>query len=166
MMLRLMAVFLFALQASAQGTGAGVLAGVGDGSVLVKINGHTRRFVVDKQTEIWRGQDVGLRQLRVGDQLDMTYRTASNGEAVATQIWANIDRWHGKVVRVTGESVEIARVGEHRERLGMATVVFDGRTIFNEGSRQDVKLGRELEVIGLMLDKHRMQASRVLHILE
>jgi len=169
MMRWLVVVLLFAMPMNGQHTvpsTAGVLVAVGDGSVLVRNDGHTRRLVVNRETKIWRGQDVGLGQLRVGDQLDITYRIASGGQEVATQIWANIDRWDGKVIRVTGDSAEIAIIGEHEERLGMATVMFDGRTVFNEGSRQDVRVGRELEVVGLVLDKHRMQATRVLHILE
>ncbi len=167
MVLRLMAVLLCAMQLTGQspGSAAGVLVAVGDGSVSVTDDGHVRRFVVNKETEIWRGQGVGMRQLRLGDRLDIAYRILGSGETVATQIWANIDRWDGKVTRITGNSVEVARIGEHGEPLGMAIVMFDGRTLFNQGSQQDLRVGREIEVLGLVLNKHRIQATRVLHIL-
>jgi hypothetical protein len=89
---------------------------------------------------------------------------SSNNEALAISIWANIDHWAGKITKVSGDRVQIARMDDHGDPDGKAFIFFDGPTIFNQGARKDLATGQFLEVIGLVLRKDQMQASRVLHI--
>jgi hypothetical protein len=94
----------------------------------------------------------------------MQYRLSANGDALAISIWANIDRWAGTITKVSGNRVQIARIDDHSDPDGKAIIIFDGPIMFNQGTRDDLAIGQFLEVIGLVLRKDQMQASRVLHI--
>lgn len=141
---------------------AGKLVAVFDNSISVRNDEGARTFRVNRETKIWRGHDVDIYQLHLGDDVGIQYRASSgNGEATATSIWANIDRWGGTISKVFGDRVQIARIDDHKK----AMIIFDSNTIFSEATRNDLQVGRFLEVIGLDLGKDRMHASRVLHIM-
>jgi hypothetical protein len=141
---------------------AGKLVAVFDSSISVRNDEGTRTFRVNKETKIWRGHDVDIHQLHLGDDIGIQYRVSSGkGEAIAASIWASIDHWGGTISKVFGDRVQIARRDDHEK----ATIIFDSNTIFDEGTRNDLQVGRFLEVIGLDSGNNRMHASRVLHIL-
>jgi hypothetical protein len=141
---------------------SGKLVAVSDHSISVRNDEGTRAFQVSKATKMWRGHDVEIHQLHLGDDIDLTYRVLSgNGELIATSIWANIDRWGGTISKVFGDRVQIERTDDHKK----VTIIVDRGTIFDEGTRKDLQVNCFLEVIGLDLGKDRMHATRVLHIL-
>ena len=61
--------------------------------------------------------------------------------------------------------IRIAITDDHSGPIGQATIFFDSKTVFNEGTPKDFQVGNFLEVVGLKLGQNRMQASRVLHML-
>jgi hypothetical protein len=145
---------------------SGRLVGLRDNSISVRNDRETRTFQVGKNTRIWRGHLVDVHQLHLGDEIDLRYRMVTDiGDAIATAIWANIDRWAGTITKVLTDRVEIARVDEHGDSDGQATILLNRYTLFNEGTRKDIQVGRFLEVIGLKLDANCIEATRVLHIL-
>ena len=154
---------LFAQTAKLTGM-AGKLVAVHDHYISVRNDQLTKTFQINAETKIWRGKDIALHQLHLGDDIGIQYRPSSNDEALAISIWANIDRWAGTITKVSGDRVQIARIDDHDDRDGKAIIIFDGPTIFNQGTRKDLEIGRFLEVVGLVLRKDQMQASRVLHI--
>jgi hypothetical protein len=87
------------------------------------------------------------------------------GEAVATAVWANIDRWGGTITKVLPGRIQIAITDDHSGPIGKATILFDSDTVFNEGTPKNFQVGNFLEVVGLKLGQNRMEASRVLHML-
>jgi hypothetical protein len=137
---------------------------VHDHSISVRNDHVTKTFQINTETKIWRGQDVDLHQLHLGDDIAIQYRPASNDQALAISIWANTDRWAGTITKVLGDRLQIARMDDYGDPDGKAIIIFDGTTIFNRGTRQDLETGRFLEVVGLVLSKRQMQASTVLHI--
>jgi len=154
---------LLAQTATQSGMG-GKLVAVHDHSISVRNDEVTRTFQINKETKIWRGHDTDLHQLHVGDDIAIQYRLSSNGEAFAVSIWANTDRWAGTITKVFGERVQIARMDDHGDPDGNVVIIFDGATIFTQGARKDLEIGRFLEVTGLVLRKDQMQAARVLHV--
>ena len=140
----------------------GKLIAVHGNSITVRNDKSTKTFQVNPETTVWRGHDVGVRQLRVGDNLAIQYSiSSSNGEAIATGIWANIDRWAGTITKVFGDRVQIGRIDDHGDSTGNATIIFDSYTSFSEGiSKSDLLVGRFLETTGLVLGKHRMKLEK------
>jgi len=138
---------------------SGKLVALDDNSISVRNDTGARTFRVTRETRIWRGAYVNIHHLHLGDDIDLQYRASASGP-VALAIWANTDRWAGTITRVTGTRVEIAMA----DGLGRATILFDRNTIFNQGEPKNLRVGSFLEVVGLVISKDRMQATRVLHI--
>jgi len=134
--------------------------------ITVRNDELTETFQVSPETTIWRGRDVGVRQLRVGDNLAIRYSVSSgNGETIATAIWVNTDRWAGTIKKVSGDRVQIAVIDDHGDPAGKATIIFNSYTTFSEWiSKDDLHVGRFLETTGLVVGKRQMQAAKVLHI--
>lgn len=154
---------LFA-QTSKEAGMAGKLVAVHDHSISVRNDQVTQTFQINAETKIWRGHDVDLHHLHLGKDIAIQCRPSSNDNALAIEIWANTDRWWGTITKVLRDRVQIARRDDHNDPDGTAIIIFDGTTIFNKGSRQDLETGRFLEVIGFVLRKRQMQAHMVLHI--
>ena len=143
---------------------AGKLVAVHDHFISVRNDQVTQTFQINAETKIWRGQDIGLHQLHLRDDIAIQYRPSINDEALAISIWANTDRWAGTITKVLSDRVQIARIDDHGDPDGKAIIIFDGPIMFNQGTRDDLTIGRFLEVIGLVLRKDQLQASTVLHI--
>jgi hypothetical protein len=99
--------------------------------------------------------------IRVGDEISVRgYRVAS-GELAATDIWANITRFSGLIVNVNGNEYQVR---EYRTRQ-TRTAVVDSDTASGAGTLPllptDLRVGRDVETIGLLLPDGKVAASRV-----
>jgi len=114
---------------------SGELVTVRENSISIRNHKATRTFQVAKDTRIWRGHFVDVHQLRFGDEIDLRYRVSASGDAIATAVWANIDRWAGAITKVLPDRVQIAITDDHSGPMGQATIFFDNNTVFNERLR-------------------------------
>lgn len=141
----------------------GILSAIHDHTISVKNDQGTIAIRVTAQTDIWRGGKVEFDQLHLGDHVLVSYRVAKNGEAVASDIVANVTRNEGLIVAVHPHSVEIAAQvlegDDAGQVIGRETVFIDTHTKFAEGTRSELKLGKLLEAVGLDLGRQRMRAT-------
>ncbi len=137
----------------------GKLAAVRDGSITVRNDQGTRTFRITPGTKIWRGDYVDVRQLRLGDDLSVRFRAST-----AIDIEANLDRWDGNITKVSGDHVEIEFTDKDGNPVGTkGTVTFWNRTAFLVyASRNDLRPGAYLSVIGLVQSPTMMRAWRVI----
>ena len=109
---------------------------------------------------------MGLHELHLGDDVGIGHHVAKgSGEAIATDIAANIANWAGTITNVGPHSVEIAREDEQGRPWGRATIFFDDRTDFYDDKPKDPQVGGSLQVLGLDLGHRRMRATRILTLL-
>lgn len=141
----------------------GILSAIHDHIVSVKNDQGTIAIRVTAQTDIWRGGEVEFNQLHLGDHVLVSYRVAKNGEAVASDIVANVTRIEGVIVAVHPHSMELASEvleGDNAGQvIGRETVFIDAHTKFIEGTRSELKAGKRLEAVGLDLGGQRMRAT-------
>ena len=140
----------------------GTLVAIHDNSISIKNDQGTFVVRTNSDTTIWRGGNVPLRELHLGDDVDVVYHPATkNGEMIAAEITANIANWWGTITGIGPQTIKIAEKDEHGDPKGPATVFFDGRTRFYDGSKTGLKVGGSLQAVGLSLGNHRMRATRV-----
>jgi len=144
---------------------SGELVAVQEHSISIRNDKETKTFEVDRNSRMWRGHFVDVHQLHLGDEIDLRYRVSTSGAAIATVVWANVDRWAGTITKVLPGRIQIAITDDHSGPVGQATIFFHSNTAFNEGTPKDFKAGNFLEVAGLRLGQNRIEASRVLHML-
>jgi hypothetical protein len=144
---------------------SGELVGVQEHSISIRNSKGTNTFQLDRNSRIWRGYFVDLHQLHLRDEIDLSYRVSASGAAIATEVWANIDRWAGTITKVLAGQIRIAVTDDDSGPISQATIFFDKYSVFNEGTPKDFQVGNFLEVVGLKLSQNRMEASRVLHML-
>jgi hypothetical protein len=90
---------------------SGELLTVQENSISIRNDQATRTFQIGKNTRIWRGHFVDVHHLRLGDAIDLRYRVSASGAAIATAVWANIDRWAGTITENGRESPSALAVG-------------------------------------------------------
>jgi len=144
----------------------GTVISIHDNSISIRNDKGSFVVLANSDTTIWRGGAVRLRELHLGDKVWVVYHAAAgNGEMIATEITANIVNWWGTITSIGPQMIGIAEKDEHGGTIGPATVFFDGRTRFYNGSKRDLKVGGSLQAVGLDLGNHRMRATRVWNLI-
>jgi hypothetical protein len=156
----LISVVLSAQTANTAKAMEGKVVAVHAASVSIATDEGVRTVQVSAETKIWRGHYLDMHQLKIGDYASVRYRV--DGTPIAESIDANVDRWRGIITRVAGNRIEIAISSDEQGPTGTATITFDTSTAFAHGSRKDLLVGQHIELIGLVLKKNRMLATRVL----
>lgn len=137
----------------------GLITAIHTDAVSIKNDGGITVFQVTGETKIWRGGDVRLSQLHLGDEVMVSCTVNQSGGAIATNIMANFTRWAGTITAIHPHSVVIVGGGGPGEAPGRVTVFIDGHTTYAQGTPKDLTVGRDLEVSGLDLGHKRVQAS-------
>jgi Domain of unknown function (DUF5666) len=132
----------------------GTIRSVDDSRVVVKNDQGSRTFGLNQKTNI-----KSAHPLRPGDSVMVWCTAASSGRAIATGIVANLTRLAGTVKAVRPHSIQLAGEGGAGEVDGRLTVLLTASTIFVQGSRNDLRVGRDLEVTGYDLGHKRVQAT-------
>jgi hypothetical protein len=146
-------------------TTQGKLVAMHEGSITIRNDQGTRTFLITSGTKIWRGDYVGVHQLHPGDDLGIRFRVSDRtGPATAVDIDANLDRWDGNITNVSGDRVEIEFTDKDGNSVGTkGRVIFWSRTAFLvDASRNDLRPGAYLSVIGLVESRDTMRAWRVI----
>jgi hypothetical protein len=120
---------------------------------------------VDDHTEIWKGKALpDLSQLEMGDDISARCRKLS-GRLVAEAIWINIVNFFGVITKVNGSTFEVLTNPnadpQSAYKKEIKAVRFDGETIFVSGEKEDLKVGREVQTVGLDLRNGIVKATRV-----
>lgn len=120
---------------------------------------------VDDHTEIWKGKALrDLSSLEMGDDISARCRKVS-GELLAEAIWINIVNFSGVITKVKGSTFEVFTNPnadpQSAYKRESKLVQFDGETIFQSSTKADLKVGREVQTVGLDLKNGIVNATRV-----
>jgi hypothetical protein len=120
---------------------------------------------VDDHTEIWKGKPLrDLSQLEMGDDISARCRKLS-GKLIAEAIWINIVTFFGVITNVNGDTFAVFTNPNADPHSGYTKenklIRFDADTIFESSEKDDLKVGREVQTVGLDLKNGIVKATRV-----
>ena len=94
------------------------------------------------------------------------YRNDAQSRAVVVDLWANIDKVEGRITRVARDGFQVdenySAPPESGYRRGLRENIYDSGTQWEDSLREDLKVGRDVFVIGLELPNGKLEATRVI----
>jgi Domain of unknown function (DUF5666) len=144
----------------------GTVESVSGNIIHVKTGASPITIHSDGQTEIWKGRTFhDLSPLKVGDNITARCRWDGPGKLVALSIWANITNFYGVITSVNADSFEVLTNPnadpQSAYRKEHKVIYVDADTIFEASAKEDLKIGRGVQVVGLDLKDAKVQASRL-----
>jgi Domain of unknown function (DUF5666) len=144
----------------------GRLTAVSGDQIEVRDGRETHLLYSDPATQVWRGKDFhNFSALQIGDHVSVKYRTDAASRNVVVELVANRDKVEGPITRVGPGGFQVdenAGADPHSGyRRGLRDIVFDSGTRWEESLPEDLKVGRDVFVMGLKLPSGLLQATRV-----
>jgi hypothetical protein len=144
----------------------GTVESVSGETMYVKVRTEVVALYADNETAVWKGQKFhDLSPLKAGDAVSVDAVRDSRGRLVAISIWANVLNFCAVITSAKGDAFEVLTnfdadtySGYRKEKK---LVLVDGSTVFESGSKGDLKSGRVVSVVGLDLKNGRVQATRI-----
>ena len=136
--------------------------------IYVDSGGHVTSVFTGDHTEVWKGKtshDLSL--VLVGDDFAGRCREDASGRLVAELIELNVVNVFGIITKVEGggEKFEMSTNPNADPKSGyerkVQKVVVDSATIFTASAKEDLKAGRDIQMVGLDLRNGTVRATRV-----
>jgi len=145
----------------------GRLTAVSSDRIEVQDSAGTHVLYSDAASNIWRGKDYhDFSVLRVGDEVDVRYRNDAQSRAVVVNLWANIDKVEGRITRVGRGGFQVdenySTPASSGYRRGLREIIYDSGAQWEDSMPGDLKIGRDVFVIGLRLPSGKLEATRVI----
>ncbi len=145
----------------------GRLIAVSGDSIEVQDSLGTHLLFCDKASIIWRGRERhDFTALQVGDEVSIRYRIDSTSRAVVMDLSANIEKVEGRIAFVGASGFQVdenySAPLDSGYRRGLRDILYDSDTTWEDSIAQDLKIGRDVFVIGLKLPGGLVQATRVI----
>jgi hypothetical protein len=144
----------------------GTVESVSGDTVSVKTGAAPVTVHADSQTEVWRGKKFhDLSPLRIGDRVFGECRKDASGVLIAISIAANVSNFFGVITAVNPDSIEVLanpNADPHSAyKTEQKTVYIDADTTFQNSAKEDLKVGRGVQVFGLDLKGGKVQGSEL-----
>jgi hypothetical protein len=144
----------------------GTVKGVSGETISVDNDGKIVEIALDRNAEIWKGKTFhDLSPVQIGDDLSARCRSAASGKLVCEAIWLNIVNYFAVITKVKRDGFEILTNPDADPQSAYAkeikTVQVDSDTMFSDSAKDDLRLGRNVQVIGLDLKNGTIRATRV-----
>jgi hypothetical protein len=134
----------------------------------ISVESGTRIIAVatDDHTEVWKGKTVhDLSPVQIGDEFSARCRADASGKLVAEVIWLNIVNFFGVITKVDGGGFEMLTNPNADPQSGYVKkklqVSVDADTLFDASAKEDLKLGRDVQMGGLDLKNGTIRATRL-----
>jgi hypothetical protein len=144
----------------------GTVKAVSGNTISVEAGAHVTNIITDEHTEIWKGKTFhDLSPVQTGDDFSARCRADASGKLVAELIWLNIVNFFGVITKADGDSFEM--LSNPNADLQSAyvkktlKVSVDADTVFDSSAKEDLKVGREVQMVGLDLKAGRILATRL-----
>ncbi len=144
----------------------GTVESVSGNLIHVKSGEQLLTIHVDDHTETWKGKMFhDLSPLQIGDDILSRCRKDASGKLVAEAIWINIVNFFGVIRRVNGNTFEVFTNPNADPHSGYTKanklIRFDADTIWESSEKEDLKVDREVQTVGLDLRNGIVKATRV-----
>jgi len=145
----------------------GRLTAVSGDRIEVQDSTGTHVLYSDVASDIWRGKDYhDFSVLELGDEVDIRYRNDTQSRAVVINLWANIDKVEGRITRIGRDGFQVdenySADPDSGYRRGLREIIYDSGTRWESSLAEDLRIGRDVFVIGLKLPSGKLEATRVI----
>jgi hypothetical protein len=146
---------------------SGRLTAVSGDRIEVQDSAGTHVLYSESASVIWRGREChNFSVLQLGDEVDIQYRNDGQSRAVVIKLWANIDKVEGRIRRVNRDGFQVdenySADPDSGYRRGLREIIYDSGTQWEQSLPEDLKVGRDVFVIGLKLPSGKLEATRVI----
>jgi hypothetical protein len=144
----------------------GTVKGISGNQIRVESGQRILAVATDERTEIWRGKTFhDLSPIQIGDDFSARCRADASGKLVAEVIWLNIVNFFGVITKVDGGGFEMLtnpNADPHSAYVKkQLKVSVDADTLFDSSAKEDLKLGRDVQMVGLDLKDGTIRATRL-----
>src|SRR5262249_13928763 len=144
----------------------GTVESISGNLIHVRSGAQLLTLRVDDHTEVWKGKIFhDLSTVEIGDDLSARCHKNASAQLVAEAIWINIVNFFGVITNVNGETFEVLTNANADPHSGYKKedklIRFDADTIFESSEKEDLKVGREVQTVGLDLRNGTVKATRV-----
>ena len=134
--------------------------------ISVETGAQITSVFASEHSEIWKGKVLhDLSPVQIGDDFSARCRADASGRLVAEVIWLNIVNFFGVITKVDGGDFEMLtnpNADPHsayvKEKLRVSV---DADTLFDASAKEDLKPGREAQMVGLDLKNGTIKATRL-----
>jgi hypothetical protein len=145
----------------------GRLTAVSGQRIEVQDAAGTHAFYCDAASNIWRGRSYhDFSVLQIGDEITVRYRNDVHTRAVVIDLWANIDKVEGRITHVGRDGFQVdenySTAADSGYRRGLREIIYDSGTQWEGRLAEDLKVGRDVFVIGLKLPSGKLEATKVI----
>jgi hypothetical protein len=144
----------------------GTVKSISSDVISVATGAATEDVATDAHTEIWKGKTFhDLSPVQIGDDFSARcYRNAS-GKLVADVIWLNIVNFYGVITNASGDGFEMLtnpNADPHSSYVKTnLKISVDADTIFDASAKEDLRVGRGVQMVGLDLKNGAIRATRL-----
>ena len=146
----------------------GIVKSISGNVISVDAGERIVAVFADEHTEIWKSKifhDLSL--VQVGDDFAARCRADNSGRLVAELIELNVVAFFGIITKVDGggESFDMLTNPNADPQSGYVKknlkVTVDADTIFTASAKEDLKAGRDVQMVGLDLKNGTVRATRL-----
>jgi hypothetical protein len=144
----------------------GTVKGISGNTIVVDSGAKVTAVIADKRTEIWKGKTFhNLSPIQIGDDFSARCRADASGKLVAGVIWLNIVNFFGVITKVDGDGFEMLTNPNADPQSAYVKkklkVSVDADTLFDASAKEDLKPGRDVQMVGLDLKDGNIRATRL-----
>jgi hypothetical protein len=146
----------------------GTVQGIFGNVISVATGAGIEEVATNPQTEIWKGTMFhDLSPVQIGDDFKARCYSNASGKLMADVVWLNIVNFFGIVTKVEsgGDSFEVftnPNADPHSAYVQKTlTISVDADTIFEASAKDDLRLGRGVQMVGLDLKNGTIRATRL-----
>ena len=134
--------------------------------ISVATGAATEDVVADARTVIWKGKTFhDLSPVQIGDDFSARCYRNDSGKLVAEVIWLNIVNYFGVITAVNGGSFEMLtnpNADPHSAYVQRTLKIsVDAGTLFDASAKEDLRVGRGVQMVGLDLRSGAIRATRL-----
>ena len=144
----------------------GTVKAISGDQIIVDSGKRIITVTTNGSTEVWKGKTThDLSLVQVGDRFSARCRADSSGRIVAENISLNIVNFFGVITKVCGDNFEMLTNPDADPQSAYVkknlSVIVDADTIFDGSAKDDLKFGREVQLVGLDLKNGMIRATRL-----
>jgi hypothetical protein len=144
----------------------GIVNWISGNTISVATDGKLVDVIADGRTEIWKGRTFhDLSPIQVGDDFSSRCRADESGKLVAEAIWINIVNFFGLITDVdTGSFMILTNPNADPQSAYVKMslrILVDENTVFSESAKDDIKVGRDVQMVGLDLNNGTVRAAKL-----
>lgn len=144
----------------------GTVKAISGNVVSVDAGAQVTTVVADDHTEVWKGKTFhDLSPVQIGDDFSARCRADASGKLVAEVIWLNIVNFFGIITKVDGGGFEMLTNPDADPQSAYVKrtlkVSVDADTLFDASAKEDLRLGRGVQMVGLDLKTGHILATRL-----